>query len=711
MSLDQPTQTVISFGPFEANLQTQELKRQGVRLRLPRQSFQILAMLLQRPGQLIPREELQQALWPSDTFVDFEKGINAAINRLREALGDSAETPRYIETLPRRGYRFIAPVENRGAEVGQSGRSIALSGNAGWMVHFASTKRLALLFSFVGLFALAPIILRLNLRSPQPRVIDWVQITKDGLLKGGGRLLSDGTRLYFEELLPEGDALMQVSTQGGETARIPLALEWLALDDISPTRSELLISGGSTFQVSNTEIPLWIMPLPAGPPHRVGDILAHDACWAPDGLHLAYLNDKDLFVAKPDGSEVRKLTTTDGFTTSIRFSPDGTRLRFAVSHSTDTSVEDMDIMEIGADGSGLHRLPIHGWNGTWSANGEYYFYFTSRDIRVLPERRSVFGEVELGTSMQVTPGPMEFSGLAPTADGTQLFVAGAQRKGQLLHYDSKSNQFVPFLGAISASELEVSPDGQWIAYITYPEFNLWRSKLDGSDRLQLTFAPLIASEPHWSPDGKQILFTDVPSKIFVVPAEGGTPRQLMPGDHPNIIGAGTWLPDGNSIVFVRLMGCPTDDFTCYKEKGEAIYLLNLKTQEVSKLPGSDNMFASRVSRDGRYVTAFTTDEKKLMLYDFQTERWAELTQGKGGDAMVWSHDSRFVYLNIKHGPPSEVLRISIPDGKIERVLDLRDETKTLGVWDGWTGLLPDDSLLLTFDKSTSDIHRLDIQFR
>ena len=85
---------VLFFGPFEAHFETQELKRHGIRLRLPRQSFQILGLLLERPGQLITREELQRALWPSDTFVDFEKGINAAITRLREAIGDSAENPR-----------------------------------------------------------------------------------------------------------------------------------------------------------------------------------------------------------------------------------------------------------------------------------------------------------------------------------------------------------------------------------------------------------------------------------------------------------------------------------------------------------------------------------------------------------------------------------------------------------------------------------------
>src|SRR6266481_2580994 len=96
---DQHSRTVTRFGPFEADLQTQELRKQGRRLRLPGQSFQILKMLLERPGELVTREKLREALWPSDTFVDFEHGLNAAVNRFREALGDSAENPCFIETL------------------------------------------------------------------------------------------------------------------------------------------------------------------------------------------------------------------------------------------------------------------------------------------------------------------------------------------------------------------------------------------------------------------------------------------------------------------------------------------------------------------------------------------------------------------------------------------------------------------------------------
>jgi eukaryotic-like serine/threonine-protein kinase len=109
--------TIISFGSFEADVSSQELRKQGIRLRLPRQSFQILRMLLERPGELVSREELRAALWPSDTFVDFEHGLNAAINRLRETLGDEAGNPRYVETLPRRGYRYIGPIQKPVEEV------------------------------------------------------------------------------------------------------------------------------------------------------------------------------------------------------------------------------------------------------------------------------------------------------------------------------------------------------------------------------------------------------------------------------------------------------------------------------------------------------------------------------------------------------------------------------------------------------------------
>ena len=154
------------------------------------------------------------------------------------------------------------------------------------------------------------------------------------------------------------------------------------------------------------------------------------------------------------------------------------------------------------------------------------------------------------------------------------------------------------------------------------------------------------------------------------------------------------MPDGNSIVFV--MG---SDETPY-----AIYRLSLKTQEVSKIPGSDGMVAARVSPDGRYMTARPS---KGLLYDFQSQQWSEFP----GGAFTWSHDSKFVYMHREYGDrSSEVVRISVPGGKVERVLDLKDITLG-GYWPGWISLLPDDSPLLMLDRSKQEIYRLELQYR
>jgi len=104
---------IVRFGAFEVDLKAGELRKDGLKIKLQEQPFQVLAMLLRRPGDVVTREELQRAVWPADTFVDFDRGLNKAINKVREALGDSADNPRFVETLPRRGYRFIAPVDVR----------------------------------------------------------------------------------------------------------------------------------------------------------------------------------------------------------------------------------------------------------------------------------------------------------------------------------------------------------------------------------------------------------------------------------------------------------------------------------------------------------------------------------------------------------------------------------------------------------------------
>src|SRR5215470_2020893 len=114
MAVPHTSSSTVRFGAFVADLRSGELRKDGIKVKLEGQPFQVLTALLERPGQLVTREELQKELWPDETFVDFEQGINAAVKRLRVALEDSADQPRFVETLPRRGYRFIAPIENGG---------------------------------------------------------------------------------------------------------------------------------------------------------------------------------------------------------------------------------------------------------------------------------------------------------------------------------------------------------------------------------------------------------------------------------------------------------------------------------------------------------------------------------------------------------------------------------------------------------------------
>src|SRR5262249_53586124 len=129
MEKTHSTGRLVCFGVFEVDLRAGELRKNGLKIKLQEQPFQILAMLLERPGEVVTREELQQKLWSNDTFVDFDNSLNKAIHKIREAVGDSADNPRFVETMARRGYRFIAPVEETSRELASGKSAAARIGN------------------------------------------------------------------------------------------------------------------------------------------------------------------------------------------------------------------------------------------------------------------------------------------------------------------------------------------------------------------------------------------------------------------------------------------------------------------------------------------------------------------------------------------------------------------------------------------------------
>ena len=394
-------------------------------------------------------------------------------------------------------------------------------------------------------------LLALWLRSPlpPPRLLGSKQITNDGLPKIN--VVADRSRLYVTEATPSRYSIVQVSASGGETAPLQVPFENPIAVDVSPEQSELLVAESNPIDSA-----MWSTPVPAGSPRRLGNVFAHDAIWAPDGK-LLFANGNDLFLAEHDGSNPQKLFTAPDPPSAASFSPDGSRIRYTVVNQTNNT---SSLWEAHADGSGAHPL-LAGWNtppaeccGRWTADGRYYVFQSLRDgnsnLWIMPDHTGWWRKTS-PAPIQLTTGPLQFGDPVPSNDGKKLFVIGVQPRAELVRYDAKSGQLVPYLGGISAGDVDFSRDGQWVLYVTYPEGNLWRSKPDGSSRLQLTYPPVQAALAHWSPDGKQIAFSGTtpgrPWKIFVISSDGGNPQPLTTDEAVET--DPTWSPDGNMLAF------------------------------------------------------------------------------------------------------------------------------------------------------------------
>jgi DNA-binding winged helix-turn-helix (wHTH) protein len=243
---------VIRFGIFEVDLQSGELRKAGLKLKLTGQPFQVLAILLEHPGKVVTREDLQKRLWP-DTFVDIDHNLNTAINKIREALDDSAASPRSVETLPRRGYRFIGPInhENAKASVGADSERLKGDSASGKTVAVdAVTPAASLKFRWLGVLAAVIVILAIAatlvwLRLPQtpPRVLATTQLTKDGVSKSA--LLTDGSRLYIGETKGRASSLCKHPSREARHRRFPplspLWVSWISLPIILSSWWEILL--------------------------------------------------------------------------------------------------------------------------------------------------------------------------------------------------------------------------------------------------------------------------------------------------------------------------------------------------------------------------------------------------------------------------------------------------------------------------------------
>jgi len=539
---------------------------------------------------------------------------------------------------------------------------------------------------------------------PAPRVVSSLQVTTDGQEKSGAA--TDGARLYFSE----AGQIFQVSTAGGEIVPIHESVDDIFPVDISRDRSRLLVLNKSFIPEGNAA---WTLPVLGGAARRLGNVVATDASWSSDGDRLAYTSGKEVYVANGDGAEPRRLVTSDGTASWPRWSPDGSRLRFTVNGANGSA-----IWEIASDGTRLHPL-LTGWNspaaeccGSWTPDGKYFVFQSSRggvaDIWAMREAGSLVRRVN-HRPVQLTSGPTSTFAPLPGTDGDQIFVRTIQPRGQLVRFDAKSSEFRPlFPGAppgIQGTGVDFSRDGKWIAYMSYPDGSLWRSRPDGSERSQLTYPPLLAYMPRWSPDGSQIAFMgQLPGKpwqLYIVSAQGGSAQQLIPEQRDQA--DPTWSPDGGSLAFGGQAVSEKDAASV-----NAIRLLDVRTRGVTVVPGSQGLWSPRWAPAGDRLAAMSNDGNELFVYSFSTRAWTKLAQASIGYP-TWSHNGDSIFFLNHLAGGDQVFRVSVTGHKLEEVADLKNFHAAPFLVGYWLGLAPDDSPLLVRDAGIWDFYALTLK--
>ncbi len=543
----------IRFGVFELDTRSRELRRNGVLVKLQDQPFLVLLALIERPGELVSREELHKRVWPDDTFVDYEVGLSRSVNKLREALGDTAENPRFVQTLPKRGYRFIAPVDGGERVSPPAEPLIPRKTRPRWWLAAMAVLPLAA----VGGWLLWQ---RSVVPSPAPRV---KVLTSYPGFESQPALSSDGSKVAFVWSGPASDnADIYVKLVGSEN---PLRLTTDPASDVGPSWSpdgkRIAFLRFATGRIPAVHL---ISPI-GGDEQKVADVPdagGYPLSWSPDGKWLTFAkfsgDSAGVYLLPVDGGAPRRVTfpKPPAYDSYPVISPDGRRLAYA--GCTRTFSCDLYIMELDSAYAPQgqprritqQQISMMGiawagdslvYSGSFSWGLLHYLWRVKADGASAPQRLDIAGVYASDPTVSRISNRLAFARFVKNYDIWRCQIGGSQ---------------APLItSTLHEGNPQFSPDGKRIAFGTSrsgEEFNIWVAEADGSNPVQLVHQ-LGRSEgsPKWSPDGRWIAFDslrpDGYQDIFVIDATGGHPRRLDLGLHEN--GVPSWSRDGKWIYF------------------------------------------------------------------------------------------------------------------------------------------------------------------
>jgi Tol biopolymer transport system component len=547
----------------------------------------------------------------------------------------------------------------------------------------------------VGAAALLLIfIVTANAHKPTAGALLSEQITFSSERKQGP-IVTDGTRLYFQS---EGQPV-EMSVNGGTIAPLRASVSGMRLLDVSPDGSEMLALKPDLIDQTRRGS-LWSVPVLGGSPRALGNQLARSAHWSPDGRLIVYAEVNSVYVSRGDGADIRKIWDAPGETDLPYFSPDSRRISVTVSERGNPS----RLWELNVDGSSAHRIDLD-WPegaamsaGHWTSDGKH-FVFESQPEKNGPKkdvyeliRPPWFEFWRKPYAVRLTAGDINVLSATPSQDSTGLFIVGQVAQGAMQFYDPAQQRFVPFLGGFPASTFVISPDKKWMVYVDYPLHHLWRSKLDGSEKLQLT--NFYSTMPRWSPDSRSIVFSDW-QQLYLISADGGAAEKLIPNPNSEVWPA--WWPDGKSIAF-----------NDYPRPGQfvGIKILDLATRKVSVMPGSEGYIMPTWSPDGKHMVA-SGSGGRLVLYSAGSQTWSELGALPGN--WLWLSDSKSLYIDVLRRDRSlepGLYRVSIADKVPNRIGPLTGIDTSRTSPDAFPSITADDRLVMMSDTSVFQIYFL-----